>query len=429
MARRFSLPFLVLLVLAFGAAEARAATYDFSVSPNPPNEDETTTFTLLPSSATGVTVQWDLDGAPGFEASGRTATRVYPTPGTVRVRMRVSQSDGHQSTVTKNITVNGAPAVDFGFTPATPLTGQEVAFSPDATDPESDSVTFSWRFGDGATAAGPAPTHAYDAAGTYAVALTATDEHGASTTTTQEVTVAQDPGPTPGFEYSPANPLTDDVVVFSSTSTPSQGSITGVEWDLDGDGTFDDATGNEASRAFASAGDHLVQMRVTQTNGLQSVAFAHIEVAERPAPPPPPLPPNGPGADPGGSSAPITPLAPALRPARMRPFPVVRIAGVVLARGAQIQILSVRAPRGAQVLVRCRGRGCPVGAVARTSATRVVRIRRFERRLAAGVTLELFVRQAGKIGKYTRFLIRAGKPPARIDRCLIPGRPRPVRCG
>jgi hypothetical protein len=39
------------------------------------------------------------------------------------------------------------------------------------------------------------------------------------------------------------------------------------------------------------------------------------------------------------------------------------------------------------------------------------------------------VRQAGKIGKYTRFLIRAGKPPARIDRCLIPGRRRPVRCG
>ena len=66
--------------------------------------------------------------------------------------------------------------------------------------------------------------------------------------------------------------------------------------------------------------------------------------------------------------------------------------------------------------------------MARTSATRLVRFRRFERRLPAGVTLEIFVRQAGKIGKYTRFLIRAGKPPARIDRCLVPGRTRPVRC-
>jgi PKD repeat protein len=422
---RFCVPLLVLLFLAVGSAEASA--YDFSVSPNPPNEDQTTTFSLLPASTTGVAVEWDLDGVPGYESTGRTATRVYPAPGPVRVRMRVTDSE-RRSTVTKNITVNGAPAADFGFTPAAPLTGQEVAFSPDVMDPESDSVTLSWRFGDGATAAGPTPTHAYDAAGTYSVVLTATDEHGAATTTTRDVTVAQDPGPTPAINYSPPNPFTGDLVTFSSSSTPSQGSITGVEWDLDGDGTFEDATGNEVSRAFASAGDHLVQMRVTQTNGRQAVAFAHIEVAERPAPPPPP-PPSGPGADPGGATAPVGPLAPALRPGRMRPFPVVRIAGVVLPRGAQIQILSVRAPRGAQVLVRCRGRGCPVGSVARTSATRVVRIRRFERRLRAGVTLELFVRQAGKIGKYTRFLIRAGKPPARIDRCLVPGRPRPVRCG
>jgi hypothetical protein len=113
----------------------------------------------------------------------------------------------------------------------------------------------------------------------------------------------------------------------------------------------------------------------------------------------------------------------------MSPFPVVRIAGVVLPNGALVRILSVRALRGAQVRVRCRGRGCPAGSVARTSATRLVRFRRFERRLPAGVTLEIFVRQAGKIGKYTRFLIRAGKAPARIDRCLMPGRSRPVRCG
>ena len=112
----------------------------------------------------------------------------------------------------------------------------------------------------------------------------------------------------------------------------------------------------------------------------------------------------------------------------MRPFPIVRIAGVVLPRGSLIRILSVRAPRGSSVRVRCRGKGCPAAAVARTSATRVVRFRRFERRLPAGVKLEVFVRKAGRIGKYTRFLIRAGKPPARVDRCLMPGKRRPVRC-
>jgi PKD repeat protein len=423
---RFCVPILVLLFLAVGSAEASA--YDFSVNPNPPNEDQVTTFSLLPASSTGVTVAWDLNGVTGYEASGRTVTRTYPNPGPVRVRMRVTESDGDRQTVTKNLVVNGTPAADFGFSPTSPMAGQNVAFSTNVTDPESDDVTLAWRFGDGINGAGAAPTHAYEAQGTYAVVLTATDEHGAVATRTRSVTVAKDPGPTPAVNYSPPNPFTGDLVTFSSTSTPSQGSITSVEWDLDGDGTFEDAIGTEVSRAFASAGDHLVQMRVTQTNGRQAVAFAHVEVAERPPPPPPPSAPDA-GPGPGGSGPATGPLAPALRPVMMRPFPVIRIAGIVLPNAAQVQILSVRAPRGAQVLVRCRGRGCPAASVAVTSATRVVRFRRFERRLAAGVTLELFVRQAGKIGKYTRFVIRAGKPPARIDRCLIPGRRLPVRCG
>ena len=115
-------------------------------------------------------------------------------------------------------------------------------------------------------------------------------------------------------------------------------------------------------------------------------------------------------------------------PVRMKPFPVVRIAGIVLPHGALVRILSVRAPRGASVLARCRGHGCPARAVARSSVASLVRIHRFERRLRAGVTLELFVRKRARIGKYTRFRIRAGKPPARVDRCLMPGSSRPVRC-
>jgi hypothetical protein len=112
----------------------------------------------------------------------------------------------------------------------------------------------------------------------------------------------------------------------------------------------------------------------------------------------------------------------------MSPFPVVRIAGTVLPRAARVRVLSVRAPRGSRVRVRCVGKGCPVDAVARTTATRVVRFRRFERKLRAGIRLKLFVRQANRIGKYTSFLIRAGAPPKRVDLCLFPTRRSPGRC-
>jgi PKD repeat protein len=420
---------LVSILLALGSADAHA--YDFSVSPNPPNEDQTTTFSVFPQPPTNSTVQWDLNGAGGFEKTGLTVTQTYPSPQELTVRMRVDEpGPGGVQTVTKPIVVNGAPAVDFGFLPADPLVGQEVSFTPLVTDPEGDAVELDWAFGDGDATTGSAASHAYDGPGTYAILLTVTDEHGAVRARTRSVTVSPDPGPTPEFEWSPAEPFAGDVAFFTATSTPSQGSITQVDWDFDGDGLFDDATGPQVPATFTSVGTHLVQMRVTQTNGLQAVAFADVTVLERPPPlaPPPPPPPAEPDAVVAPVLIPET-VTPATRPVRMSPFPVVRIAGVVLPNGALVRILSVRAPRGAQVRIRCRGRGCPTGSVARTSATRLVRFRRFERRLRAGVTLEIFVRQAGTIGKYTRFLIRAGRPPARIDRCLIPGSSRPVRCG
>jgi len=421
----------VLALLLPASAGAQSDGYDFSVSPNPPNQGEEATFTLTPTSARVEQVRWDLDGDGDFDdGSTRVVMHTYASRGPVTVRMRAREEKGEPfQVVTKTIVVNGPPTADFDFAPAAPLAGQVVSFTPSVSDAESDAVTLAWRFGDGATATGPSPRHVYDSAGTYSVVLTATDEHGAAATRNHTVTVKADPDPVPGFEYSPASPLTGELVTFTSTSSASEGSITDTDWDMDGDGEFDDASGEEVTWSFASAGDHLVLLRVRQTGGRQAVAFATVEVTERPAPPPPAGEPTGPA--PTGSGLPVVPIfprPPARRPVLMQPFPIVRIAGVVLPRAALIRILSVGAPRGARVELRCLGRGCPAKAVARTSARRLMRFHRFERRLPAGTRLEVFVRQPGRIGKYTRFLIRAGKPPARVDRCLVPGKRRPVRC-
>jgi PKD repeat protein len=57
-----------------------------------------------------------------------------------------------------------------------------VAFSADATDPDGDTLTYDWNFGDGtsATNAGPSTQHVFGSAGTLAVALTVRDPRGAS---------------------------------------------------------------------------------------------------------------------------------------------------------------------------------------------------------------------------------------------------------
>ena len=114
------------------------------------------------------------------------------------------------------------------------------------------------------------------------------------------------------------------------------------------------------------------------------------------------------------------------RPTLMSPFPVVRVSGIYTRWGAVFRRVSVRAPRGATITIDCRGPGCPYRRRARI--VRIVRLRSLERAFRAGARLEIRVTKPGVVGKYARVRIRARRPPARQDRCVMPGSRRPVRC-
>jgi chitodextrinase len=310
-----------------------------------------------------------------------------------------------------------------------PVAGDDVTFHAHRTNPgKGEGDTFAWDFGDSSAGTGSDPIHRYQQAGTYTVVLIVMDDLGTpSEVVTRDITVGPAPPPPPPensppsatFSFAPASPLAGEAVTFSGGSDPEDGDLVTRLWDF-GDGTTD--TGPTPSHAYASAGDYTVTLTVMDSHGEFAQTFQSVAVRPRPDGP-------APGTGEVGGAVPSFPAPTgATGPFPMRPFPVVRIAGVVLPRGALIRILSVRGPRGMQVRVRCRGRSCPVGSTSLTSARRLARLHRFERRLAAGTTLELFVRKPGRIGKYTRFVIRAGEAPARVDRCLVPGRTRPVRC-
>jgi len=71
---------------------------------------------------------------------------------------------------------NRAPVSNAGG-PYTGTVGVSVTFNGSAsTDPDGDPLTYAWEFGDGSSAVGSAPEHAYAAAGTYSVCLTVTDQ-------------------------------------------------------------------------------------------------------------------------------------------------------------------------------------------------------------------------------------------------------------
>jgi chitodextrinase len=324
-----------------------------------------------------------------------------------------------------------ARAWEIRYSPDAPGAGDEVAFHAERANPGSSTgESLVWDFGDGGTATGVDATHVYAAAGGYTVVLSSPETDGTFTIEDSvEVTVKPAPPPpnTPpssAFSFTPESPLVGESVLFSGGSDPDGDPIT-REWDF---GDLTPASSDAApTHSYATEGSYTVVLTVTDDRG--GFASTSRTLAVSPQPDDASSPVDGsPGApsDPS-TAAPTRPGAPK-RATPMRPFPVVRIAGVVLPRGALVRVLSVRAPRGASINVRCSGRGCPASKLARTSATRLVRLRRFERLLPAGIRLELFIRKAGRIGKYTRFMIRAGKAPARVDRCLMPGTRRPVRC-
>lgn len=110
----------------------------------------------------------------------------------------------------------------------------------------------------------------------------------------------------------------------------------------------------------------------------------------------------------------------------IKPFPVVRISGQLTKNGADIDVLTVKAPKGAKIDVTCSGKGCPRKSVAK--ATKVVHLTQFQTVLRAGIKLRVAVSKPGYITKVTTFQIRKGKAPLRVDQCQTPGEKKLTRC-
>ncbi len=291
------------------------------------------------------------------------------------MRARESYNEKEQ-TVTKTITVNGTPAADFGFTPAEPLEGEAVA-SRRRRGISDDPVTLD---GTSATAGGRAWGHpaCLRAAGTYAVELTATDEHGAATTVSHQVTVAEarPSGPAPSFVWTPSDPV-DGARSRASGTVGVAGSSTVVGRRFDADAY---TTPRGPRYTVGPMGGCPIRSRWfrVQDDGTARWLLRPASWPARPG--------TGRQRDRHSRTTPDADQPEAGSRWRcMRPFPggpdSRRRAS---ARGAREDPVRARAARGAGVLVRCRGTGCPVGAGGALAAPRrLLRIHRFERTLAA----------------------------------------------
>lgn len=135
---------------------------------------------------------------------------------------------------------------------------------------------------------------------------------------------------------------------------------------------------------------------------------------------------DGLAGEPGSAAM---PRAAATTPQLLVLPPLVRMAGRPTPRGARIRLLEVFAPPQATVTVRCRGRTCPYRLRSRPATPIRITFRGFRRRaLRAGTLVEVLITAPGTIGKYTAFLIRRRRQPARVDFCLNSDALAPTPC-
>jgi len=147
-------------------------------------------------------------------------------------------------------------------------------------------LSYTWNFGDGSTGSGVSTSHTYnqkaEGDGIYTVSLNVSymdlksgakfeNEYKKEVVIENEMTAAT-------FIATPDSgevPLT--VEFDASGSFDPDGEIVSWEWDFDGDGRFDDATGEVVEYEFTQEGSYEVTLRVTDNNGESALATETIE--------------------------------------------------------------------------------------------------------------------------------------------------------
>lgn len=274
---------ILLFALALIAFQANATIDVVDFTPTLVCEGSATTFTSTSVVSGGVTItewNWDLDADGQFDdATGPSINHQFNTPGVFNVGLMVITDGPDTAAVYQLITVNPVPVADFIAPDVCEGTASIMA---DASTISGGSIVM-WEWdldNDGLydNGTGTSISNDFVIAGTYVVGLQITSDQGCQSTTSENVTV--DPMPTVAFSV--AEVCLGNQTELTAISTVSSGLITDHDWELNGNGFFDDATGDMITNQFSADGDYQIGLQVTSDQGCVNDTFQLVTIAPFP---------------------------------------------------------------------------------------------------------------------------------------------------
>ena len=198
-------------------------------------------------------------------------THTFDEPDSYVVTLTVSNgvlSDTETQAVTVAASAN--PTASFTVTPTAPVVDERTFFNASGSTAATgrEIVKYSWSFSDNNTATGVTTVRRFGEAGDIDVTLTVRDDLGNEGLDSIIVTVGGAGTLTAAIVHSPGAPAVNETVNFDASGSTASGGATIVRffWNF-GDGSFATTSGPDVTHAFTTAGDYVITLVVTDSEG------------------------------------------------------------------------------------------------------------------------------------------------------------------
>lgn len=232
----------------------------------------------LANAATLSNWQWDFNGL-GNSNLIQNPSFQFPSAGIYNVKLKVTNSNGCEDTITNAISVKPSPVANFSFDEACGTNAVNFQFL-GTVIPPSTITSHQWDFGDGTIQSSIRNySKSYQAPGIYPVKLTVRSSDQCSNTIEKQVKVYD--FPIVDFDVSPTQCVGKEIQFSDISYTPDGTPITSRNWYFAGQGT---STQQNSSHTFNQQGNYTVQLTAKNSAGCTATKLRSIAVTEAPIP-------------------------------------------------------------------------------------------------------------------------------------------------